>query len=335
MPVIEMVADAARRLNLFPLSLHLLVTDSGPFSLQVCAAEGGATPSAFFLMREDGQIISDTGFLHAVKRSLADLEELEPRARFEARSTIRKESPEGVIVGNDWADYRLPAPPQFFVGRRAMIERLFNAFTGPANPGVVQLKSRSGVGKSSFTAFIAEGLRTTGVHVQLYDARNVKSVLDVWSVVQRFSGSATAPTDGTAIERQLQELTRSPNRSVLMIDQFEYTFGNAELFEAYELIALAAVKLRPQINVLFARKNDLLTTYDNSRISLERLNEVSESVVLEDFLPKEAVELIEQISKSSGKPVSAEVKAYVLEFAQGFPWLLKRTMAHVLKLRMQ
>jgi hypothetical protein len=333
LPASPTIGHVAEKLNLFPLSLHLLATDHGQFALQVCAAEGGATPSAFFLVREDGQVVSDMSFLQTIKLNITDLEELEPRASFQSQPTSRKEIPEGVIVGNDWADYRLPAPPQFFVGREEVVGRILGSFTGATNPGVVQLKSRSGVGKSSLMAFLAQHLRDAGLSVQLYDARNIKSVLDVWSVVQRFTGSASAPTDSGDVEGQLRSLQSRAVRSVLIIDQFEYTFGNAELFEAYEMLALAAVQLRPMVNILFARKNDLLTTFDNTRISLERLNDLSESIVLEDFRPDEAVELIGQISRNSGKPVSQEVKAYVLEFAQGFPWLLKRTMAHVLKLR--
>jgi hypothetical protein len=334
LPEPHTVERAARELNLFPLSMHLLVTNSGPFLLQVCAGDGGATPSAFLLVREDGRVVSDNIFLQAVRQNLSDLKELVPILPQSRLAVGRKEIPEGLIVGNDWADYRLPAPPEFFVGREVVTERLLTVLTGPSNPGVVQLKSRSGVGKSSLMAFLTRRLLNSSVSVQLYDARNIKSVLDVWSVVQRFAAAGTPPADGGDIENQMRAmLARSKGRSVLIIDQFEYTFAFPDLYEAYELIALAAVKLRPHVSVLFARKNDLLTTYDDSRISLERLNEMSESILLEDFRPKEAVELIEQISKHSGKPVSADVKSYVLEFAQGFPWLLKRTMAHVLKLR--
>jgi hypothetical protein len=116
-----------------------------------------------------------------------------------------------------------------------------------------------------------------------------------------------------------------------MIDQFESTFVSAELFLLYESIAIAAMKHRSKLTLIVARKNDLITTYDSSHVSLDRLNGLATSMVLEDFTALEAVELIEHIGRSAEKKISSEIKTYVLEFAQGFPWLLKRTMAHIVK----
>jgi hypothetical protein len=116
-----------------------------------------------------------------------------------------------------------------------------------------------------------------------------------------------------------------------MIDQFESTFASSELFLLYESIALAAMKHRSKLTVIVARKNDLITTYDSSHVSLDRLNGLATSIVLDDFTALEAVELIEHIGKAAEKKISSEIKTYVLEFAQGFPWLLKRTMAHIVK----
>jgi hypothetical protein len=84
--------------------------------------------------------------------------------------------------------------------------------------------------------------------------------------------------------------------------------------------------------IVIARKNDLLTTYDETQISLQRLNTLSRSLELRDFEVGEAVELIDRISSAQGKAIGSDVKAFVLEFAQGFPWLIKRTMAHIVRL---
>ena len=337
LPTSSTAQQAMAVLGVYPLSTHMLVTEHGPHVLVIAATDGGATPAAFGVVRADGHLVSDRVFLDDVRQRVPELQELAPAWETPASGAPsvlpRSPIPEGLILGNDWADYRLPAPPAFFVGRRTVVERIASTVCGDTHPGVIQLKSRSGVGKSSLMAFLADSLRAAGAHVQLYDARDVKSVLDLWAVVQRFTGAAHPAADYGDMERQLAALAAAAGpRAVLLIDQFESTFTDPDLYNAFELLATAAVRVRPRACVVFARKNDLLTTFDDQQITLERLNEVSESVVLDDFAAQEAVQLIEAISSHADKPVSTELKAYVLEFAQGFPWLLKRTMAHVLTL---
>lgn len=340
LPTVATAQEAARLLGVYPLSTHMLVTEDGPHILVIAAADGGATPAMFSVVRADGQLVSDESFLSDLRARVQQLQELvpafEPSSAESPRRSTRSPIPEGLILGNDWADYRLPAPPAYFVGRRELADRIQSTLTGDTHPGVVQLKSRSGVGKSSLMAFLAESLRASGVRVQLYDARDLKSVLDLWAVVQQFTDARAPAADFGDMERQLAGLAAQQGpRGVLLIDQFESTFSDPDLYHGFEILALAAVRARPHVCVVFARKNDLLTTFDDQQITLERLNEVSESLLLDDFSAKEAVQLIEAISAHADKPVAAELKAYVLEFAQGFPWLLKRTMAHVLNLLRQ
>jgi hypothetical protein len=120
--------------------------------------------------------------------------------------------------------------------------------------------------------------------------------------------------------------------AIFMVDQFESTFTNPDVFQAYESLASLIIGMDLKLFMLVARKNDQLTTYDDSKISLERLNSLSISYELIDFITQEAAELIDNINKSAAKPVGKDVLSYVHEFAQGFPWLIKRTMAHIIKL---
>jgi hypothetical protein len=335
LPSSDTTAAVVQSLGAFPLSAHLLATENGPLILHTAASSHGATPSHFCIIRADGAPIADDAFLADVGRRVPELADLAPLA---APSALAKTQParrdigEALLLGKDWADYRLPAPPQFFVGRRAIVSKLVELVSADSHDGVVQVKSRSGVGKSSLMAFLLSELQRHDLNAQLYDARNTKTLLDLWSLVQRFTGSATPPSDFNEVERQLDRLAASQSRSVLLIDQFESTFVDPDLYDGYEFLALAIARRRPHLAVIFARKNDLLTTFDEQHISLDRLNSVSKSILLEDFGASEAVELIEQISRNAKRPVSNPVKHYVLEFAQGFPWLLKRTMAHVLRL---
>jgi hypothetical protein len=333
LPRSESVSALISTFGVSPLSLHYLQTEHGTFLVQVSAELTGISPVWFSVIRQDGSVISDRSFLDAIAKNVMELRELTPLGAkaLAPASSKRNVVQEGLILGTEWADYRLPASPQFFVGRKIVSQRVRDLVSGSDNPGVIQVKSRSGVGKSSLMASLEVLLRTDlGINVQLYDARNLKSVIDIFAVIQHFTDSSQPITDFGDVENALAALPQD-SRSVLMIDQFESTFASSELFLLYESIALAAMKHRSKLTVIVARKNDLITTYDSSHVSLDRLNGLATSIVLDDFTALEAVELIEHIGKAAEKKISSEIKTYVLEFAQGFPWLLKRTMAHIVK----
>jgi hypothetical protein len=334
------VQNAVREIGYFPLSTHLLIVEEGAHLLQISAMDGGITPAVFSVMRNDGQLISESSFLNDVRVRVPELQELIPG--FPARNggsepaTIlspRSPIPEGLILGNDWSDYRLPAPPEFFVGRRAFTDRVIKAILDKRSPRVIQIKSRSGVGKSSFIAFLAQQLRQTGATVALFDARNIKSVLDIWAIVQQLTSAQCQAADFGEMEKQLATLSEASNRKfVLLIDQFESSFSEPELYVGLEMLAIAIMRQRSEVSLVLARKNDLLTTFDDQKITLDRLNEISESFLLEDFSAPEAIELLTAISKNTDRPIPNHMKSYILEFAQGFPWLLKRTTAHAIAL---
>ena len=334
LPKPESVAALISSFGVFPLALHYLKTELGMFVVQISAEPTGVSPVWFSVVRQDGAVVDDKSFLDAVAQNVPELRDLAPIFSTGAGlggAPKRNIVQEGLILGAEWSDYLLPASPPYFVGRKEISQKIKGLLGGQDNPGVIQVKSRSGVGKSSLMASLEASLRNDlGLNVQLYDARNLKSVIDIFAVVQHFSGTLDAVNDFGSVDRALSQLDDS-KKSVLMIDQFESTFASAELFLLYEAIALAAMRYRDRFTLIVARKNDLLTTYDQSHISLDRLNEIATPIVLEDFTVLEAVELIEHIGRSAEKKISTEIKTYVLEFAQGFPWLLKRTMAHIVK----
>lgn len=121
-------------------------------------------------------------------------------------------------------------------------------------------------------------------------------------------------------------------KAIFFVDQFESTFVTPDIYECYEYIANSITRLNGNIYIVFARKNDQLTTYDDTKVSLNRINLISKNYTLPDFEKEESILLIEKINESNGNILSKEILPYIIEFAQGFPWLLKRTIAHVLKL---
>ena len=140
------------------------------------------------------------------------------------------------------------------------------------------------------------------------------------------------PQNFLEVEDRIREMISTERIYIFMVDQFESTFSQPDIFTSYESMAKIICSLSKNVYFCLARKNDQLTTYDDSLISLNQFNAFSKNYELTDFSKEEAKELLDKINDNSSSKISKDVLSYVLEFAQGFPWLLKRTMFHIIKL---
>jgi hypothetical protein len=318
---------------------HILKTDTGLYKLFILKESSSGTPSSFVVFNKNGNQIDDEEFLENLKVGISELASLDfiincKKKTVDETPQVKREIVKGLTVGTEWADYRLPAGPTVFVGRNDFIGELLSHIKYNELPHVLQIKSRSGVGKSSLVSFLENKLSMDGVITELHDSRDVKAIYDVFYLVQRFTQSSKIATNFIELDEQLKNLKNSLNgqKAVFFVDQFESTFSNPDIFDCYEYIANSITKLSSGVFIVFARKNDQLTTYDNSKVSLNRINQLSKSFTLPDFENKESILLLEKINENNSNILSKEILPYIIEFAQGFPWLLKRTIAHVLKL---
>lgn len=321
---------------------NLLKTDTGTYKLLVLKQLNSGTPSSFVVFNKSGHQISDVGFLEKLKTNISELTGLDfflPMVNPEVKMEVphKREILRGLSVGKEWADYRLPAGPDVFVGRTEFVDKFWKHITNKDIPQVLQIKSRSGVGKSSVVSYLENNLAENGFVTELHDSRDVKTIYDVFSLVQRFTNSPKMPTNYIEVDQQLAQLQEALNinKAVFFVDQFESTFSNPDIYECYEYIANSINNIGGNIYIVFARKNDQLTTYDDSKVSLSRINSISKSFTLPDFERNESILLVEAINESNDYILSKEILPYIIEFAQGFPWLVKRTIAHVLNLTRQ
>lgn len=309
-------------------------TNRGTFVVVVGAGQERAFDDRFALVAANGRAVSDMQLLQLLRANLQALQELEPVSAVAADTPALispREIPSGLITAVDWLDYRRPAGLEYFVGRQKEIERAGESVQARPTGSVLEIKARSGVGKSSLLSVLAEAWAAAGHRVELHDARDVQSSEDVLKLIQRFVGDGASLRSfedaDAALERMGAVLAGA--RAVFMVDQFESTFQSPEVYTAYEFLALCIARGRWPISMIFSRKDDLLTTHDEMLVSLDRLRGVSESISLEDFSQAEAKSLIQNASIAASAKLSPKVLTQVLEFAQGFPWLLKRTLAHV------
>lgn len=311
---------------------YILTTDSGYFKLLICRSAGSGTPNCFIVFDDKGSIVTDMVFLVKIKGAISELQDLEP-----IKNKCQKLEPQGRIIelglqlSTDWTDYKLPASPKYFVGRATIISAVDREIANNTST-LVQIKSRSGVGKSSLLAFLEDKYKKQNHVVDLHDSRDIKSTLDIFLLVQRFTRSNQIAKDFREVHDQINCFVKTlKKKSLFFVDQFESTFNRKDIFDAYENLFSLLTRYSDKIVVILARKNDQLTTFDETEISLERINAQSTSITLKDFDKDEAIQLIKKIVKACGSNIDKEVLAYVIEFSQGFPWLIKRTMAHILK----
>lgn len=329
------VSSKTQQMKYTPLIDYILTTNYGYSRIVITSLNNSLTPTHFLVLNNNLEVINDLKLLKSLQTNISELNALEPIIDTVTEIQVKelRSIQQGLLLGKDWTDYRLPAGPKFFIGRKDIISQVVETTIKDSYTSkVIQIKSRSGVGKSSILAVLSEKFGEMEYNVELHDARDIKSVIDIYSIIGRFVKSKRIPTDFTQIENELVKYSNSGEKGIFIVDQFESTFLQPEIFNAYENIASIIYKINNNIYFCLARKNDQLTTYDDSLISLQKLNSISQNFELKDFTKEEAKELLDKINDNSSKRISKDVLAYILEFAQGFPWLLKRTMAHILKL---
>ena len=231
---------------------YILTTDSGCFIAFVSGNSQTVAPTYISLFSQNGSVITDTTYIKKVIDNCSEFTSLIPLTlnKSEEKKIENRIIHNGLIVGSSWIDYRLPAGPNYFIGRDNIISDIIKEINTNSDTSIIQIKSRSGVGKSSTLAMIAEKLNQKGFNTELHDARDIKSVIDLRSVIMRFTKTKEMPQDLREIEDCISIFGKSifPEKAVLMVDQFESTFANVEIFDLYENIAQLIFKYRGNIS---------------------------------------------------------------------------------------
>jgi hypothetical protein len=184
-PQDAMALAATRDAIPVPSSQSILHTNRGTFIAVVGAGTEGAFDDRFALVTQSNTAVSEVQFLQEVRSALPALQELEPIAGgtlpvgAPPSSIPRRDIPHGLITAADWLDYRKPAGSSFFVGRVDQLLKADDLASSATQGLVLEVKARSGVGKSSLLAVMAENFKANGHRVELHDARDVQSGEDV------------------------------------------------------------------------------------------------------------------------------------------------------------
>jgi hypothetical protein len=337
------------RFGLTATDVWLVVSERDEFFCVLGGPNVVETPTSFALFKTDGEQLHLPGSLDRLRRQLPDLAQLSLVEAGQApQLPLRAERLPSVDQGAGWFDYRFPAPPDCFIGRDTALREIQEALgaiaQGQTALRTVQILSRSGVGKSSLLLKLAAVLPDASVTT--VDARSLRAPSDVRLIVSALVESVNDTLGTTlspprsrdeadaALERAGAAMADSARLGVIQLDQFESTLALPAVFSAVlDLIAATTARGLPILWVL-ARKNDLSTTFDaSSRVDLERLNNQSQAIALEDFSASEGRILLDRLSVELGRPLRAGLAEAISTFSAGFPWLHKRLCSHVLSMR--
>ncbi len=348
----EALRSRVEQTELVAFEPWLIVSDGGWIVAVPAGTDPVSGPSCVALFTAEGQWLeTDRGLLDDIARqvpSLGELSLLPPSGSSD--DLVRDDAAPlpGILVGSGWFDYRFPAPPDYFIGRQKAIGQIEGLARAVARREtslrVVQVLSRSGVGKSSLLVQLPSKLMDGLLASVLVDARAMRTPLAVQqvaaqlvdSVNEQHRQSHSLPGGRADLIPALRRACEScePGQVALVgIDQFESLLAVPSVFEAFLDVVVQATEESLPIVWVLARKNDLTATFDtSSKVDLGRLNELSEIVQLGDFDQPEAEVLIGALGASVKGRLRSDLKESVLTFSGGFPWLLKRVCAHIVKL---
>jgi Restriction endonuclease/Novel STAND NTPase 1 len=326
---------------------YFLVSNRGNFFIQLLVRHDETRPKAFCVFNSDCELISESEFGVLLQQHIEELRELTfltHRGDFKSVLDLSIGSIGPGPDGANWFEYKLPAPPQYFIGRQKHIDH-FQSFISDVqqdriNIRVYQVLSPSGVGKTSFM----RKLQSSSVQPSYFeDARNFRSSVDLLVLMQEFLNSCkialgvpeTVPTDTASVLNRFSKVGRVLQKQrlvgIIFVDQFESLFLKSELYTQFlDLIARVTHDAK-YVVFCIARRNDQPTTFDDRMsLDLQRLVGMSCSIELRDFSRSEVMELLSHLSDEIGQVAKQKLLNVALEFAaSGYPWLCKRVGAHI------
>jgi hypothetical protein len=241
-------------------------------------------------------------------------------------------------------EYQLPASPEFFVGRAALLQSLRKLSTSkPSRGQTVVVNAQSGWGKSSLALRIAQDIAAAGGVSTVLDTRTAATPEYVWAAVRRAAlvavdaGLLSLPADASfgSLASCLATLESSawaaPSRPLLIFfDQFENVFRDQRITSEFRNLALAIPDLNAPVVVAFAWKTDLVTLSETHPFQLiDDIRDRAFHVVVPPLGAKDIETLLSRLEVAIAAPLLPELEQRLREYSQGLPWLFKKLASHV------
>ena len=333
----------------------ILYTERGCFGIQYTIQVGATLPNSVAILDASGRHLSTADVIEYLTELYPDLKEYEIIPANYSQPIISETHDEQVVEirgSSACFEYQFPASPEYFVGRDLALEQL-QSFANQivaaqiTSRGIV-FQGNSGWGKSSLVLAGVHMLQQSGHLAVAIDSRTASStqyilraidyvfnnILQVHQAdlgvkvhdgpLSGFDGAVDMlETFGNYLETQNKIL-------FIFFDQFENIFHLPSIATSMQNFFARILDAQTNIVIGFSWKTDLIGhTNDFPYHVRESIRNGSQQIYLARFSDTESTTLIDRLESELGRHLRKDLRFFLSEFSQGYPWLLKKLCAHV------
>jgi len=330
----------------------LICSDKGYFWVQYIIPIGAGIASKIQLFDSHGHTITDKDtidYLGKLVPEIGDLEIIEQS--IETKHRFYEEPTDEIVEirgGSTCFEYQFPAYPEFFFGRDEIlvsIEKFVSEIIENkiSNRGIL-FEANSGWGKSSLVLKTVSRILENGHYAVAIDSRSASTSLfllkTVQHVIDRFSLFNGAPDEKPVIggfDGAIRALLKigdalKQNGKLLFIffDQFENVFYLQDVLAKIAQICLKITDKRTNIVLGFSWKTDLVGITREFPYKLrDIIIDTCQVFRLKQFSEVEINAILDRLGEDLHTTLRKDLRFFLSEFSQGYPWLLKKLCAHV------
>ncbi len=334
----------------------LLYTEKGLFWVQYIISHGKKTQDRIALFNAKGVPLPDKSILSYIVKLYPELDNFESTyvgdaTAFQPDLFQDEEDIVELEGSSECFQYRLPALPEHFVGRKSQIAELdsFVAEVIKKNTSsrCILFESPSGWGKSSMILASVAHLQEMGHCAVALDSRSALSPQFIVKVVDytisrlgdlddliRDKYHSKSITRFASAEKAILDIGKTlESQGKLMfvfLDHFEKILFMPDVLKRVRNLFLKVIKAKTNLVICFSWKTDVIGS--NNAFTSKFHNVISDSskhIVLSAFSEVETNALFARLSVELDETLRKDLKFFLSEFSHGNPWLFKKLCAYV------
>ncbi|MBW2198341.1 MAG: hypothetical protein JRF58_10955 [Deltaproteobacteria bacterium] len=334
----------------------LFYTGKSVFWAWIITSEGKENRNRLALFDKTGSLVSDPsvlGYLTELYPKLADFDPIVREETVVLQPGLFQDADEIVEVrgGPECFAYQYPASPGDFVGRKPLLKAL-DAFAKKvthketSHRGVL-FEGPSGWGKSSLVLASVARLEKMAHFAVAIDSRTAASpnfiprlIHDTIEKYGDFGGMLpqgdrskwmTVGDRGIGSILEMGKVLESNGKLLfIFLDQFDPCFSLPEVIEPIKDLFLKICREQTNIVLGFSWNKDLVSAAHGLYGELgDAVTDNSQKMILNSFSGAETDALLKKLSDELNETLIGDLRWFLMEFSQGYPWLLKMLCFHV------